>query len=422
MRDMPYTIQNLLAGESLRPFYLLHFEVDSSHYRYTDCDVPIAYGGALYTPRWLRVPTIESSLNEMVSKFKIRLDNRDQLLMIPFVGGQAGGSPIDCRLVFLDDDYQLVSDVTGPVGRWIVSEGLGNYAPDWSGNNNHGTLEWVTGGQATWTFDTMSALDFTSANAQRVNLGQPSELCISARPFAISLWTKPESLSAWRTLFSWSKSTWDAGYGIGMDDAGNLTFWVNEYANNKAYKAFSTTGSWVHVLAEWKADGTIQIYIDNVAGTSDSYTGTVTSPGSKNVAIAGYDGGGSGCWDGMIANVQCFNRDLTAAERTILFAGGYVGQGSILLFDGEVDSFEVDEEAADITGLGELSQWTRTTLNPQVEACRWRIFKGVECTYSGGETWCDRTYTRCAALENTANFGGERWIGSLRDRKIWWGY
>jgi phage-related protein len=38
--------------------------------------------------------------------------------------------------------------------------------------------------------------------------------------------------------------------------------------------------------------------------------------------------------------------------------------------------------------------------------CRYRTFKGLECGYSGTETSCNRTYTRCKALGNQQRFGG----------------
>ncbi len=38
--------------------------------------------------------------------------------------------------------------------------------------------------------------------------------------------------------------------------------------------------------------------------------------------------------------------------------------------------------------------------------CTYRRFKGAQCGYSGSETECDRTSSRCSALGNSARFGG----------------
>jgi len=44
--------------------------------------------------------------------------------------------------------------------------------------------------------------------------------------------------------------------------------------------------------------------------------------------------------------------------------------------------------------------------------CRY-IFKDSRCKYSGGQTECNRTLTRCKALLNSANYGGFPGIGSM---------
>lgn len=38
--------------------------------------------------------------------------------------------------------------------------------------------------------------------------------------------------------------------------------------------------------------------------------------------------------------------------------------------------------------------------------CRYKVFKGAQCGYTGLETGCNRTFTRCNELLNTARFGG----------------
>ena len=45
--------------------------------------------------------------------------------------------------------------------------------------------------------------------------------------------------------------------------------------------------------------------------------------------------------------------------------------------------------------------------------CRYNVFKGSLCGYSGGETDCDRTLTRCRELNNASRFGGFPGIGRL---------
>ncbi len=40
-----------------------------------------------------------------------------------------------------------------------------------------------------------------------------------------------------------------------------------------------------------------------------------------------------------------------------------------------------------------------------IPSCQW-AFKGDQCTYSGGETSCNKTFARCQELDNTIRFGG----------------
>ena len=86
-----------------------------------------------------------------------------------------------------------------------------------------------------------------------------------------------------------------------------------------------------------------------------------------------------------------------------------------------IDTWSMDEQQIKITITSELYAWDQTTTYAHSPSCRWKVFKGTECAYAGAESWCDRSYTRCEALLNTAYFGGFRWVPSLEDRTIWWG-
>jgi hypothetical protein len=98
-----------------------------------------------------------------------------------------------------------------------------------------------------------------------------------------------------------------------------------------------------------------------------------------------------------------------------------ISPGPVTLFQGQVDAWALDEEKVTVTVTSELARWNQRTLSKHSASCRWKAFKGTECTYAGGETWCDRTYARCAQLANTNNFGGFRWLPSIVDSEIWWG-
>ena len=98
-------------------------------------------------------------------------------------------------------------------------------------------------------------------------------------------------------------------------------------------------------------------------------------------------------------------------------SGGY----AVTLFEGQIGEWSLDEAQLNCAIVNQLVQWTQRTLSDHSASCRWKEFKGTECGYSGAGTWCDRTYARCSALGNTANFGGFRWLPSIQDKAIWWG-
>lgn len=93
----------------------------------------------------------------------------------------------------------------------------------------------------------------------------------------------------------------------------------------------------------------------------------------------------------------------------------------LMIFNGNIDAWTMEDGQLSIKMKSEFDQWNQITLRIQSSSCAWKVFTGIECQYAGGETWCDRTYTRCNALNNTANFGGERWVASIIDKIIWWG-
>jgi len=205
MRDIDSDILAELAKQELRPFYLLDMEIDSTHYRYTDCDVPIMFGGNTYASLGFSIGGINYSAQNIVDSVEIAIDNLDSVMTSLFVGGTPQGSTVTLDLVVLNASYAIVGDA------------------------------------------------------------------------------------------------------------------------------------------------------------------------------------------------------------------------SATIFEGTIDAWDLDEERCAITLTSAFSQWAQKTLAKHSASCRWKEFKGTECAYAGGETWCDRTYARCLAIGNTANFGGFRWLPSIIDKEIWWG-
>lgn len=91
------------------------------------------------------------------------------------------------------------------------------------------------------------------------------------------------------------------------------------------------------------------------------------------------------------------------------------------LFVGYIDSYEVDEEKLYINIGSPFARWDKSSTNYHSSSCRYKVFKGSRCGYSGAFTTCDGSYAQCVERGNTANFGGFRWLPSIEGRIIHWG-
>ncbi len=100
---------------------------------------------------------------------------------------------------------------------------------------------------------------------------------------------------------------------------------------------------------------------------------------------------------------------------------GTYPDNNLILFSGTIDDWSSPEGSIEVTIASDMVQWHQKTMRMQSSSCSWPVFKGTECGYSGVATNCDRSYARCSALGNTANFGGERWLPSIEGANIWWG-
>ena len=90
------------------------------------------------------------------------------------------------------------------------------------------------------------------------------------------------------------------------------------------------------------------------------------------------------------------------------------------VFYGLVQGWDLSEERLQLRLVSELALWRKRALRPATASCPWE-FKGSECGYSGDAEWCNQSYLRCQALNNTNNFGGFRFLPAIMEANIWWG-
>lgn len=142
---------------------------------------------------------------------------------------------------------------------------------------------------------------------------------------------------------------------------------------------------------------------------------------------------------------------------------------AVTIFKGELDEWNLHEGTLDITISNQLSQWNQTSLSQHTSSCRWKVFRGTECTFTtvgtawsvghgtytvdypvdnesevyicilehtasadkepgAGANWttywkiaCDRSYATCTILDNLANYGGFKWLPWILNAQFAWG-
>ena len=353
-RPIDADILTKLESKQFRPFYLLHMDIDSVDYRYTDCDVP------------LYVPT-----GELIVNGNMEIDDN----WATFYG------------TTVSNEQSSTQKHSGSYSRKFVSDGIDS-----------------------------------------AGIRSDDYATVTGKTYKVSLWVYPDDNTSVRVIArKGDNSDWIAmtttRSGLVQDDWNLVTFEYQETAGGTHAFVMIYTHATDAVAGTW--------YIDEVSVQAFN----VYTPHGFRFQSASYSAGR------IVDQVQIEIDNLDSVMTSVFVDGTPQGEDvvlmmtvvdddrtlvssgadEIILFDGQIDSWVLDEEKLKVTVTSALSKWSQKTLSKHPKSCRWKVFKGTECQYAGGEAWCDRTYIRCAALSNTANYGGFRFLPSLVDKAIWWG-
>lgn len=95
--------------------------------------------------------------------------------------------------------------------------------------------------------------------------------------------------------------------------------------------------------------------------------------------------------------------------------------GKAILFDGFIDSVDVDHERGQFQIFNHFILWKRKIPRRiHTATCPW-VFKSSLCGYTGAQTACDKSYDRCIELANTDWFGGFPTLPAIEGKKLYWG-
>lgn len=198
---------------------------------------------------------------------------------------------------------------------WNLDETSGS-AADGSGNGYAGT---VNGGAGTSTdvptvnFSNSRSRDFDGNNDYLDYSGKVP----NASAFSISFWTKNDVAPSQYDgmVCNTNGSTWSKGWGFFYNSSSQIRFFI-EGTSNVAYASITPT-DWNHVVGVWNGS-TMQIYVNGVAGTSDSFSSNVREQQKFNVGRCGHN---SFNIDGKVDDVRVYERALTTVEITALANG-----------------------------------------------------------------------------------------------------
>jgi hypothetical protein len=140
---------------------------------------------------------------------------------------------------------------------------------------------------------------------------------LANKPISVSFWTKNDVVPAQFDghLGKTNGSSWTQGWGFFFNSASEIRFFIEGWSTNVAFATINPQ-QWNHVVGVW--DGTtIQIYVNGVAGTSDTYSGTMTTSNPFEIGRLGTDAFNI---DGQIDDVRIYNRALSLAEVKALYS------------------------------------------------------------------------------------------------------
>ena len=87
--------------------------------------------------------------------------------------------------------------------------------------------------------------------------------------------------------------------------------------------------------------------------------------------------------------------------------GAVLSGNSFPIFVGEANNLSITQQELTFDIEAVLGGYIAISPNMTYGVnCQWRKFRDTNCSYSGTESFCDKTLTRCAALGNLSNFGG----------------
>jgi YVTN family beta-propeller protein len=216
-----------------------------------------------------------------------------------------------------------------PAPAGLVSWWPGDGNADDLVRSNHGAL---AGGAGFATGEIKQAFAFNGSSG--VELGNPSSLNITG-PITLNAWINPNSLDSYRTVFDQLSTGNNLGeIEFRTNPFGAFDFFRRTSQGSVVVQGASTqtraaAGTWQHVAAVFDGSS-YQIYVNGVLdpgnGPGSSALTSYTASAGPGSAIGANLSAPAEGFNGLIDEVQIFNRALSASEVQEIFLAGSEGQ------------------------------------------------------------------------------------------------
>jgi len=194
--------------------------------------------------------------------------------------------------------------------------GSGTSCTDLSGNNFSGEL--VNSPLYSSSINN-KFFNFNGATNNRL-IRVPNSILLDTQTPSVEVWIKTNATT--QSGFFFEKGNVNTQYSLFQESASILwrqNFTVGGFtALSVSTATYINTSSWAQVVGTFTT-GSRKIYINGILRNSDSQTGTInTNPYGMSIGVyGGYNGSRGYYYDGNIAIVRVYNRELSASE--ILF-------------------------------------------------------------------------------------------------------
>ena len=184
-----------------------------------------------------------------------------------------------------------------------------------------------------------------------------------------------------------------------------------------AKNQLADTDAWI-VLAQLDLDNTLRLAdnTEDVTWDGETYTsfpfkieviGETSKGGVPKVTVRV-----SNITQVLQAEVEAIGGGIGSDVTISIVHTGNLAETTVPSWTFQISGCRINSEWCVFT-LGAVNPFTRMFPVDRImkALCRHK-FRSTKCGYSGGETWCDKTLTRCRVLNNSDAFGGFPGVGS----------